>query len=402
MTSQLRHYIERYAEPLSEGIPHTDHFHHALVIPALRESWTQLRQSWKNVTQLDRVLVILVINAPDPDPITEQLFEDAITSRQITASVGGLTYLAGEPGLLLVDHCHTGRYVDSRLGVGLARKLGFDIAARLYEAGCLSSPMVGTTDADARLPNNYFESGFCDATAALVYPFRHELCGDLAEAMSLYELSLLHYAYGLRSAGSPYGFTSIGSTMAVHLEHYARVRGVPKRNAAEDFYLLNKLAKSGSIDTPRTDPVTIEGRKSNRVPFGTGASITKIQALDDPTRDYRFYHPGVFEQLAILLRALNGSWQQPGISEHLPGTLQQWASLNRLDQRLADQHNRCKSEAVYQKFIHDWMDGFRTLKLIHHLRANEYPSVPLSELPIPGESATQKCQHLTGELFPSS
>ena len=47
----------------------------------------------------------------------------------------------------------------------------------------------------------------------------------------------------MKYARSPYAFHTIGSTMAVSANHYAKVRGFPKREAGEDFYLLNKLAK---------------------------------------------------------------------------------------------------------------------------------------------------------------
>ena len=65
----------------------------------------------------------------------------------------------------------------------------------------------------------------------------------------LYEYSLRYYVAGLTYAQSPYAFHTIGSTMAVNAEHYASVRGFPRREAGEDFYLLNKLAKVGSVHT---------------------------------------------------------------------------------------------------------------------------------------------------------
>ncbi len=66
-------------------------------------------------------------------------------------------------------------------------------------------------------------------------------------ATQLYELSLRYYVAGMKFARSPYAFHTIGSSMAVSPVHYARVRGFPKREAGEDFYLLNKLAKLGSV-----------------------------------------------------------------------------------------------------------------------------------------------------------
>ena len=66
-------------------------------------------------------------------------------------------------------------------------------------------------------------------------------------ATALYELRLHHYVLGLEYAGSPYAYHTLGSCLAVKADAYAQVRGFPKRAGAEDFYLLNKLAKLGAM-----------------------------------------------------------------------------------------------------------------------------------------------------------
>ena len=61
-------------------------------------------------------------------------------------------------------------------------------------------------------------------------------------------LSLRYYVAGMKYARSHLThFHTIGSTMAVRASYYAKVRGFPKREAGEDFYLLNKLAKVGTV-----------------------------------------------------------------------------------------------------------------------------------------------------------
>ena len=52
-----------------------------------------------------------------------------------------------------------------------------------------------------------------------------------------------YFQRGLAWARSPYAFHTVGSTMVVHALCYAQVRGVPRRRAGEDFYLLGKLSK---------------------------------------------------------------------------------------------------------------------------------------------------------------
>src|SRR5260370_15593309 len=114
--------------------------------------------------------------------------------------------------------------------------------------------------------------------AALIYPFWHrcESPPELADGMDRYELFLRSYVLGLADAGSPYAFHTLGSTVAVHTLAYAKVRGFPRRAAGEDFYLLNKLAKVGSIAQLDGAPLIIRGRRSHRLPFGTGAALNHI------------------------------------------------------------------------------------------------------------------------------
>ena len=130
----------------------------------------------------------------------------------------------------------------------------------------------------------------------------------------LYEYSLRYYVAGLSYAGSPYAFHTIGSTLAVNAVHYARVRGFPRRQAGEDFYLLNKLAKVGSVRqlSAETDcePIDIAARRSDRVPFGTGAAVGKLMELENPATEFLLYHPAVFGLLRGWLGSLPAFWQE--------------------------------------------------------------------------------------------
>ena len=106
---------------------------------------------------------------------------------------------------------------------------------------------------------------------------------------------------GLRHAGSPYAYHSIGSCIAVVPRHYAAVRGVPKLRAGEDFYLLNKLAKVGRIQNARSSPITIKARKSLRVPFGTGRATDEIE---QNINRYHIYSPRIFDLIKTWLDCL--------------------------------------------------------------------------------------------------
>src|SRR6185503_7192191 len=85
------------------------------------------------------------------------------------------------------------------------------------------------------------------STVLLTYPFVHVPSGESAvdRAHNIYEVFLRYYVLGLAAAGSPWAMHTIGSSLAVDLDAYAAVRGVPRRDAAEDFYLVSKVAKLG-------------------------------------------------------------------------------------------------------------------------------------------------------------
>lgn len=181
----------------------------------------------------------------------------------------------------------------------------------------------------------------------------------------------------------------MGSTLAIHAEHYAKVRGFPKRNAGEDFYILNKLRKTGTIVSLNEPVITVAARISNRTPFGTGAALSQIMQLEDAERDYVFYHPKVFALLREFLNSL------PDIYRHLQTKnadsdtifniveneklLHALQELN-VDNGIKHAIKHSKTLEGFLKHMHDWFDAFRTLKLVHGLRDAHYPSINITEL----------------------
>ena len=309
-------YLQHYAEPqarveINLGRPFAD----VVVIPAYDES----EALWGVLTTIPEgaqgeVLTVLVLNAP-PD-------EEPSVYQRARAVVGEIRARFGKPrgvadgldlfehprgAMLLVERLSPNRYISARQGVGLARKLGCDIALKLQREQTVASPWIHTTDADVELPADYFHRArriTTDGIAALVYPFSHrcEPPAPLAAAIRKYELFLRYYVLGLASAGSPFAFQTLGSTIAIEAKSYAEVRGFPKRNAGEDFYVLNKLAKVGGIVRPPGDPILIRGRVSHRVPFGTGASLRSILETESSGKKYETYAPEVFGYLSVWLR----------------------------------------------------------------------------------------------------
>jgi hypothetical protein len=279
----------------------------------------------------------------------------------------------------------------------LARKIAADVALALWTAGSVQSPWIHCTDADVNLPVDYFAPATrLGGAAALVYPFRHVEDADddhrRRDALE-YEIALRYYVAGLQFAGSPYAFHTIGSTLAVHTIAYSQVRGFPKRLAAEDFYLLNKLAKVGRVKPLRGEPIRLSARISTRTPFGTGRALSRAQQRDRLREPLLLYHPDVFTYVGVWERTLDALANR-GASTELAALFEAHAATRSgldtglLRAALAEigawkaaetGAERRRAPEVLAKHLHDGFDGARTLKLIHALRAKSLRSIPLRD-----------------------
>lgn len=390
-------YLQRYAEVecTQLALPQRN-WQQVLVIPAYREPVHLLDRLEKLLASAPNTLVILVINQPDNQGPTVDALDQAIRQRYSSHDGEGWARWHGTADnstLLVIDRFSEGRAIPHKQGVGLARKIGCDIACRLIDTGNVHSPWIFSSDADVSWPADYFTAANAAASnsSALLYPFKHcSAAGQNPIPIALYEFSLHYYVAGLRWAGSPYAFHTIGSILAIDHQHYARVRGFPKRSGAEDFYLLNKLAKTGTIEQLPAPLIRIHDRESDRVPFGTGPARHTIAGLDEPLRQYPLYHPACFTALRQALETLKyiastdcplKSWQQT-LADKPIHTAPALYALDAMGIADAIEHaaRHSHSSDGFNRHLHNWLDGFRTLKCIHSLRDQHYSSSHFEEL----------------------
>jgi hypothetical protein len=413
-------YLARHAEPESLAADAvTGEFANAVVIPAYGEG----QSLFDTIGSVPRgpggdTLVVVVLNARVDSPgeqhdanagARERLRAGASEARDLQAEhpISVLSYPNGR--LVLIDRALPGHHLPEGQGVGLARKIGNDLLLRIHADGRLGSPWLHNTDADVVLPNDYFDQTqpiSPDGNAAALYFFEHRFSDDasLALAARLYEISLRYYTLGLAWSGSPYAYQAMGSCLAIRPDAYAQVHGFPERNATEDFYILNKLAKVGTIVRLAGKPVILEGRLSDRVPIGTGKALSKLVASRRALSGFRLYHPLVFAHVGAWLRVLAATARSGGriesALEQLPHdnpffrtdllteALERMGAFPAIRQAIARSHE----PAAMLRAFHTWFDSFRTLKLIHALREEGIPSLPyseaLAEAPFTGLSAT--------------
>ncbi len=378
--SALAKYLARYAEPESRVADALGTFEHVITVPACAESPALM--AGLGPALHGSVLTIVVVNGPPGDAKTAAVNRDTLAS--LTRDADRIAteppcFFRDDPPLLVVDRASPGDEVPAKRGVGLARKVAADVAAALFSAGKLESRFIHLTDGDVTLPHDYLHRDrLADGEGAvlLTYPFRHVPSGEptLDDAHGIYEAFLRYYVLGLGAAGSPYALHTIGSTLAVDVEAYAAVRGVPRRQAAEDFYLVNKVTKLGRVHTPGTEPLRIHARHSSRVPFGTGRSTATIAAAGGRG----FYHPAIFELLALWLAAVDEhaatgagaarlavSRARPHHRDALAAALRTLDAEASLDAALAAAP---KDAASRRRRAHEHFDAFRTRKLVHLLR----------------------------------
>lgn len=374
-------YLERHgsAHPdefprLCEQIADAGVFDAAVVIPARDEPADFLDRCGLDEAAGARVLALVVVNAPTTPSSRDE---------HLLARVGAGLTLPGGHRVVAVDRCRAPLAFGPRDGVGLARKVGLDLALAAWRAGLVEGPWLHTTDADARLPPGHFvEPVGEDGSVARIARYWHDTASDdpVAHATALYEVWLRHWVAGLAHAGSPYAFDAIGSCIRVRADAYARVRGVPRRQAGEDFHLLAKLTKTGVVQRDALDraPIIIRPRASTRVPFGTGPAVRRI--MSNLPAAPTLHDPRVYDGVAHVVAALDDTdttWES--VFEGLPASVR--AALEQIGGRAALPRATTAATTPLQlrRRRHEWFDGLRTLRFVHAQRDLGLADLPWHE-----------------------
>lgn len=357
-------------------------FSGAVVIPSLAEAGN-LPQTLQTLSHnpadlLDRFMILIVVN------------QRADASDQETAD--NLKTLEMLPlwkqryrlnNLFWVNAASRGVELPPKQGVGLARKIGLDLALPLLNYRD-DDPLLICLDADTLVQPDYLPAitrHFAGTSAGgASIPYRHRPAGDHAgqSAIDRYELFLRIYVLGLELAGSPYAFHTVGSAMACRASAYVASGGMNRRLAGEDFYFLQQVHKTSGVAPLSGTTVHPSPRSSTRVPFGTGRAVGDM--LAEGEQRLTFYQPVVFslvkewlgcvadnsgtDSASLLSSAarinpvLHDFMEQAGFSDS-------WDNLRR------NNREGTKLTAAF----HGWFDSFRTMRLIHELSERAYPRV---------------------------
>lgn len=368
-----------------------DGIENVVVVPAISEFENiqrvieSLLKNDKHI--LDKTLILFVINnlsSSSEEVKSANKKSIKFLSNLIFNNSTGLdsaTYIVPDLNLGYVDASSKDNELDTKSGgVGLARKIGMDLALTAFDYTSNKKKIIISLDADCEVENNYLSAitnsfNKLDLDAATI-EFSHSADSQSdTETILGYEIFLRYYVIGLLFAKSQFAYHTIGSAFACDSAAYIKVGGMNTRQAAEDFYFLQKLAKVYPIYKINSTIVSPSARQSWRVPFGTGKSMMEFQHGE---RKLSLYDPKVF----IVLK----EWNELFSSDHALSTevlLQQAKDIHlELYYYLIQRDftvkwekilKNCNSERQLNYQRKNWFDAFNTLKLIHHLRDTVFP-----------------------------
>lgn len=361
-----------------------------VAIPVLAES-ARLFQTLSDLAQQDparlqRTVVVCVVNNRAPAAAGTADCDD---NQQTLARLPDFAAAHPELRLAWVDAASPGRELGPKDGVGLARKIGLDWGVQWLHDRDNAEGVLVCLDADTRVPPAYLAAihdFFTDSARwAAIVDYAHPVDGpdtDETRAILAYELFLRYQELALHHAGSPYHYPAIGSTMICTAKAYTAVGGMNRRQAGEDFYFLQQLAKTGTVERIRATAICPASRPSHRVPFGTGRKVGAFPG--DPDDAYRTYDPDTYRILRAWLETATSQLEADGDTlVHAAQSIHPELGRFLVEQGFADAWDRMgkqgRTETRRLQQFHEWFDAFRTLKLTHHLRDRGYPRRDLFE-----------------------
>ena len=360
--------------------------------------------------------VLILINAPADAP--SSVLEQNRATLEATR-----TWIRKHPHPCLEFHVwldHSFRKKEA--GVGSARKILMDEAARRFSALGRPEGIIASMDADALVQKNYLEalvhhfessrfkgvSGKSPGSAGenisgpdgCSIRFEHPLDGnhlpldapgnkafppEVYRAIIQYELHLRYYLQSVRYTGYPFAYHTVGSSFAVRADVYCKEGGMNRRQGGEDFYFIQKVAQRGNFSQCNATCVSPSPRPSDRVPFGTGPAIQRLTGCEDPLMTY---HLKPF----VLLKEFFGELGRPEkLAGMWPEPLHSFLKEQEFERALEEISGNSASSEAFRKRFWRWFSMFRIMKFLHFARERGYPDVGV------GKAASDLLRHLDPE-----
>jgi hypothetical protein len=288
-------------------------------------------------------------------------------------------------------YTHRSGIRDREAGAGYARKLAMDHALSRFNKLDRPDGVILSLDADTTCEGDYliavdkhFRSN-TESRACSVY-FEHPLEGSgfparVYHGITQYELHLRYYIEGLRYAGHPHAFHTVGSAFCVRAGVYAGQGGMNRRTAGEDFYFLQKIIPLGNYHDLNSTCLIPSPRPSQRVAFGTGPVVGRF--LSGGMESLDSYDPRAFCELREFISFIPLLYSRPEgeimkMYTSWPRSIRQYLG-EEFHVRLEEiRRNSARPETFYKRFFR-WFNMFRTLKYMNFVNREIYPPVPVQQ-----------------------
>lgn len=262
-----------------------------------------------------------------------------------------------------------------KAGVGYARKTGMDAALQHFNREQNPNGIIVCLDGDCNVADNYIEKLLCwqetiDGKQACYLSFEHPLNDTDSQAIIAYETHLRLMKIWLEWVGHPQAFHAVGSCLAVRCWAYAAQGGMNTRQAGEDFYFIHKFSKIGELEELRDSTVYPSARVSDRVPFGTGASMQKVSRGELQST----YNPASYYILKEVCEAIPSFYNSDERIDVFQGFKKEEIQL-KIDE--AKKHTSTKAQFISRFF--QFFDAFQVIKFLHYIRDKKHPDVSVSQ-----------------------
>jgi glycosyltransferase involved in cell wall biosynthesis len=386
----IKIYLERYSSGPVEGLPEPDpDLFLSIVIPAFKE---------ENIEEPLKAL----LNCRPPDAKWEIIVhinhslgasEEIINiSLRCRLKVQEIAAAINRPDTT-IHTIYTPDLPNRYAGVGLARKIGMDAAVRRFYKVDRPEGVIAAFDADAVCSEDYLEElirffkTHPKAATANIH-FEHPLDGSLPDpvyrAAMEYELYLRYYRQALRSAGHPHAIHTVGSSFAVRASAYCRAGGMGKHLAGEDFYFLHKCILLGGFYEISSARVFPSPRESDRVLFGTGASVRKHLT---GSQGFGVFNLDAFLALKPFFARVPGLFYEGRkggdltgiILEDLHPVLQTFLAGHNVAGQITALSNNTASEGVFLSRFFAWFNGLMVLRYLNESHKDAFKKKPVRQ-----------------------
>ena len=266
-------------------------------------------------------------------------------------------------------------------GVGLARKIGMDLAVRYFYEARRPEGIIVSLDADCTVSPNFLSTlpqayrtwrGVC----CTVQNFEHRISPSeafLEPAIRQYEQYIAYFGKMLQWVGFPYFLHTIGSAFSVTAEAYVRAGGMGRQQGGEDFYFLHKVFPLGKSLFLADTCVYPMARVSERIPFGTGPALRKI--VDTPDGQMQVYSVEAFVALKKLFDLIPLFYEAVEIAalfDGLPYPVRAFTAQFRVEEEIEDCRRNSASIITFRKRFFHHFNAFKVIKYLNFVHTNGF------------------------------